>query len=43
MPTTLPTRKCEYRMTPLEQLFVLLGQGSIWYTCYAYPYDQRDL
>ncbi|WDZ80430.1 hypothetical protein PWG15_21825 (plasmid) [Ensifer adhaerens] len=41
MPTTIPTRKSEYRMTLLEQVLVLLGQGSIWYTCYAYPYDQR--
>jgi len=27
-------------MTLLEQVIVLLGQGSIWYTCYAYPYDR---
>lgn len=43
MPTTVPTRKSEYRMTLLEQVLVLLGQGSIWYTCYAYPYDPREL
>jgi hypothetical protein len=42
MPTTIPARKGEYRMSLLEQVLVLLGQGSIWYTCYAYPYDQRD-
>ncbi|MBD9544078.1 hypothetical protein IB276_32010 [Ensifer sp. ENS04] len=42
MPTTIPARKSEYRMTLLERVIVLLGQGSIWYTCYAYPYDRRE-
>jgi hypothetical protein len=42
MPTTIPARKSEYRMTLLERVIVLLGQGSIWYTCYTYPYDRRE-
>ncbi|MCV9961922.1 hypothetical protein OIU34_08405 [Pararhizobium sp. BT-229] len=42
MPTTITASKSEYRMTLLEQVLVLLGQGSIWYTCYAYRYDQPE-
>ncbi len=42
MPTTIPTRKSDYRTTLLEHVLVLIGRGSMWYTCYAYPYDQRE-